>query len=229
MARRGDRASMREGPLAALFRKTDGEDEPGAEQSAAPEARQEAPAPQQPAAQAPAPEPTPEPPARPHPSLRSDLPEAEPEVERPIPSPQERLRHAFSSELPENVMATPAHTPPTPEFAPRTPRAEAPPQPTYQSPPVYESDPYARSSAHPPGFGQAAPVGHPTIRVIGVGGAGVNAVNRMVEADVEGVEFLAVNTDLQSLQQSSADITLHIGQNLTRGLGSGSNPDLGRG
>ena len=66
------------------------------------------------------------------------------------------------------------------------------------------------------------------LRVVGVGGAGVNAVNRMVEAQVEGVEFVAVNTDLQSLQQSTADITLHIGPQVTRGLGAGSNPDLGR-
>ena len=69
---------------------------------------------------------------------------------------------------------------------------------------------------------------HPVIRVVGVGGAGVNAVNRMVEAEVEGVEFLAINTDLQSLQQSTADITLHIGAELTRGLGSGSDTNLGR-
>ena len=68
----------------------------------------------------------------------------------------------------------------------------------------------------------------PVIRVVGVGGAGVNAVNRMVEAEVEGVEFLAVNTDLQSLQQSTADITLHIGAELTRGLGSGSDANVGR-
>jgi cell division protein FtsZ len=61
-----------------------------------------------------------------------------------------------------------------------------------------------------------------------VGGAGVNAVNRMVEAEVEGVEFVTVNTDLQSLQQSNADITLHIGAELTRGLGSGSDPTIGR-
>ena len=72
------------------------------------------------------------------------------------------------------------------------------------------------------------PVIHPVIRVVGVGGAGVNAVNRMVEAEVAGVEFLAINTDLQSLQQSTADITLHIGAELTRGLGSGSDTDLGR-
>jgi cell division protein FtsZ len=66
------------------------------------------------------------------------------------------------------------------------------------------------------------------IRVVGVGGAGVNAVNRMVEAQVEGIEFLAINTDLQSLQQSTADITLHIGEELTRGRGSGSDANVGR-
>ena len=66
------------------------------------------------------------------------------------------------------------------------------------------------------------------LRVVGVGGAGVNAVNRMVEADIAGVEFLAINTDLQSLQLSAAGETLHIGDSVTRGLGSGSDPDLGR-
>ena len=66
----------------------------------------------------------------------------------------------------------------------------------------------------------------PTISVVGVGGAGVNAVNRMVEAQIPGVEFLAINTDLQSLQQSTADVTVHIGSELTRGLGSGSDPGL---
>jgi cell division protein FtsZ len=68
----------------------------------------------------------------------------------------------------------------------------------------------------------------PVLTVVGVGGAGVNAVNRMVEAQIEGVEFVAINTDLQSLQQSAAHQTLHIGDSVTRGLGSGSNPDLGR-
>ncbi|TMK61878.1 MAG: cell division protein FtsZ [Actinobacteria bacterium] len=68
----------------------------------------------------------------------------------------------------------------------------------------------------------------PMLRVVGVGGAGVNAVNRMIEADVAGVEFVAINTDLQSLQQSSADVTQHIGGEVTRGLGSGSDPELGR-
>ena len=68
----------------------------------------------------------------------------------------------------------------------------------------------------------------PQLRVVGVGGAGVNAVNRMIEAQVEGVDFIAVNTDVQSLEQSSADTIVHIGADTTRGLGSGSNPDLGR-
>ena len=68
----------------------------------------------------------------------------------------------------------------------------------------------------------------PVLRVVGVGGAGVNAVDRMIEAQVEGVEFVAVNTDMQSLEQSSAPTRVHIGSDATRGLGSGSNPGLGR-
>src|SRR5207237_2596984 len=71
-------------------------------------------------------------------------------------------------------------------------------------------------------------VHQPVLRVVGVGGAGVNAVNRMIEAGVEGVECIAVNTDPQSLQQSRADVTLHIGGDITRGLGSGSDPAIGR-
>ena len=65
------------------------------------------------------------------------------------------------------------------------------------------------------------------IRVVGVGGAGVNAINRMVEAEIPGVEFMAINTDLQSLQQSAADVTVHLGSGMSRGLGAGSNPELG--
>jgi cell division protein FtsZ len=71
-------------------------------------------------------------------------------------------------------------------------------------------------------------LGHPVLRVVGVGGGGVNAVNRMIEAGLAGVEFLAVNTDVQSLGQSGAHVTLQIGRDLTRGLGSGSDPELGR-
>jgi cell division protein FtsZ len=183
------RASMREGPLAALFRKTDeGAEEPQATEAAAPPP----PPPEPPAPEAP--------PAErhvPHPSL------AVPPVADPrVPSPQERLRHAFSSDVPENLME-------------RAAPAQA------------REDVYARGDT-PSAFGLARPVGQPVIRVVGVGGAGVNAVNRMVEASVEGVEFVAINTDLQSLQQSTADITVHIGAGITRGLGAGANPDLGR-
>ncbi|HEY1507645.1 MAG TPA: cell division protein FtsZ [Solirubrobacteraceae bacterium] len=175
----GKRASMREGPLAALFRKT-------AEETGSPGA--EAPAEQpreQPAA-----------PAAPEPTAQS----APVEAERRIPTPQERLRHAFSADIPENVLAPPAETIST------------------------QPDVYARPQLPPD-----APLGAgPVLTVVGVGGAGVNAVNRMVEAQIEGVEFIAINTDLQSLQLSSASQTLHIGDGVTRGLGSGSNPDLGR-
>ena len=65
------------------------------------------------------------------------------------------------------------------------------------------------------------------IKVVGVGGGGTNAVNRMVEAGVRGVEFIAVNTDRQALLMSDADKTIHIGEELTRGLGAGANPEGG--
>jgi cell division protein FtsZ len=66
------------------------------------------------------------------------------------------------------------------------------------------------------------------IRVVGVGGAGLNAVNRMIEAGISQVEFIAVNTDIQQLRMSEAPIKLHIGRELTQGLGSGADPELGR-
>jgi cell division protein FtsZ len=189
------RASMREGPLAALFRKTEGGEEEPAEPAEA-KAPAEPPAKSAPAADAAPPHPRES--ALPHPALNRSA--QEPAQSAHIPSPQERLRHAFSSEIPENVME-PAATRPV-------------------------MDDYSRQ--HPEAAGTAGPTGQPVIRVVGVGGAGVNAVNRMVEAEVEGVEFLAVNTDVQSLQQSTADITLHIGAELTRGLGAGSDANVGR-
>jgi cell division protein FtsZ len=185
--KRGSRASMREGPLADLFRKTD-------EDAQAP--------PESPPALTP---PEQEPVVRATPMPREAAPPREEEwqAERPrVPSPQERLRAAFSSELPENMLE-------------RTPSARSLPA----------EDVYARAghSERSP-----APASQPRLRVVGVGGAGVNAVNRMVQAGVAGVEFIAVNTDLQSLQQSTADVTVHIGAEVTRGLGSGANAELGR-
>ena len=66
------------------------------------------------------------------------------------------------------------------------------------------------------------------IKVVGVGGGGVNAVNRMIEAGLKGVEFVAVNTDAQALLMSDADVKLDIGRELTRGLGAGADPEVGR-
>src|SRR3954465_9061336 len=67
-----------------------------------------------------------------------------------------------------------------------------------------------------------------TIKVIGVGGGGNNAVNRMIEHGVQGVEFIAVNTDAQALNLSKAEIKMQIGGKLTRGLGAGANPEVGK-
>ncbi|MFZ0077045.1 cell division protein FtsZ [Exiguobacterium sp. RIT452] len=66
------------------------------------------------------------------------------------------------------------------------------------------------------------------IKVIGVGGGGSNAVNRMIEHGVQGVEFIAVNTDAQALNMSQADVKLQLGAKLTRGLGAGANPEIGK-
>jgi cell division protein FtsZ len=176
----GKRASMREGPLAALFRKTETN---GLEPRAAAqprEAERGGPLSQQPATE----------PAE-------VVAESAPAPERRIPTPQERLRHAFSADIPDNIMSPPA----------------APP---------------ASAAMEPWGPPKAEQVGVPQLRVVGVGGAGVNAVNRMIEAEVTGVEFVAINTDAQSLQQSEAGLTIQIGAEITRGLGSGSDPDRGR-
>jgi cell division protein FtsZ len=117
-----------------------------------------------------------------------------------VPTPEERLRSVFSQDIPENIL-----------------EREPVPAQREQAP---ESEPFVRVAPDRPT--------EPVLRVVGVGGAGVNAVNRMIEAEVEGVEFIAVNTDVQSLEGAAASTRLHIGSDTTRGLGSGSNPDLGR-
>ncbi|NLA36342.1 MAG: cell division protein FtsZ [Actinobacteria bacterium] len=66
------------------------------------------------------------------------------------------------------------------------------------------------------------------IKVVGIGGGGCNAVNRMIDAGLKGVEFIAINTDAQALLMSDADVKLDIGRDLTRGLGAGSDPEVGR-
>ena len=214
MARK-KRASMREGPLADLFRST--------EESVAPEEIKvtsnggSAPvevAVEEPALETPAPEPVPEPAPEPVPEPTPDP------VPDPLPGPE-----------------------PVPEPTPPDPVAEAPSEPVIPGEIHHEG--LERLMGGPgieirPAFGRdepdaSTPTRQPVVprthqavlRVVGVGGAGVNAVNRMVEANLPGVEFLAINTDLQSLQTSNADVTLHIGSELTRGLGSGSDPRVG--
>ncbi len=73
-----------------------------------------------------------------------------------------------------------------------------------------------------------APLTGASIKVIGIGGAGCNAVDRMIESGIEGVEFIAANTDIQALRQSRASIKLQLGTRLTRGLGAGADPEVGR-
>jgi cell division protein FtsZ len=237
----GKRASMREGPLAQLFRKTEEDDARPAEQEPKPRTereRQPEPRPEReprlgrPLPEGgPAPQVThhvPEPQAHNEPELHpadrgtqpadrgTDLGGRRTEAARRaqereerraqhsryegVPTPEERLKSVFSQDIPENILDR------APVPASREPDRE--PEPFVPSQPVHPTE--------------------PVLRVVGVGGAGVNAVNRMIEAQVEGVEFIAVNTDVQSLEGSSAGTRLHIGSDATRGLGSGSNPDLGR-
>ena len=66
------------------------------------------------------------------------------------------------------------------------------------------------------------------IKVVGIGGGGVNAINRMIEVGLKGVEFIAINTDAQALLMSDADVKLDVGRELTRGLGAGADPEVGK-
>ncbi|MEA2346652.1 MAG: cell division protein FtsZ [Thermoleophilaceae bacterium] len=199
-----DRASMREGPLADLFRRTDKSSAPPRDPQAqdvpeppAPEERAEAVTPPV-EAQAPVPqhearpaEPVAGPPV---PTEPEPVPAEEPPAH--VPEPKDRLRNVFAADIPENIL----------DRGHDTPR-------------------YGRD----PGAAPAAPVViQPVIRVIGVGGAGVNAVERMIQTQIDGVEFLVANTDMQSLEMSSARVRIHIGDTTTRGLGAGANPEMGR-
>jgi len=193
------RASMREGPLAELFRATEAaqrqaekEDKPAETPAPEPEAesRPEPPV-EQPAAAAPTPVEPPE-------QTVEHVPEWEEEAApTPPPPPSEPVR------LPERA--------PEPERERPRPKLEPLPEPPPRLHRVPEAGAYIA-----------------VIRVVGVGGAGLNAVNRMIDADISQVEFVAVNTDIQQLQTSDAPVKIHIGRELTEGLGSGADPDLGR-
>ena len=207
MARR--RASMREGPLAELFKATEAAQRQAERERAA-----------QDSAEAPTVEHAPPAPEREEPAATAPAtPVAEPETER------EPL------DAPESTVAEPVA--PTREPAAPEPRISEPPRPAPT--PVersYEPAPAARLAEAAPRIHRAprpeSAAYLAVIRVVGVGGGGLNAVNRMIEAGISQVEFIAVNTDIQQLRTCEAPIKLHIGRELTQGLGSGSDPNLGR-
>ena len=175
MARK--RASMREGPLAELFRAT--------------EAAQEHAPPQ------PKPEPKSTGRAKPKPAADPDQPTVEhaPPFEPVTEAPAPVRRAPRRRESP-----VVRYLEPVPEPAPRLHRAPRPETAAYLA----------------------------VIRVVGVGGAGLNAIDRMIDAGINQVEFVAVNTDIQQLQMSDAPAKIHIGRELTHGLGSGAEPEVGR-
>jgi cell division protein FtsZ len=253
MARK--RASMREGPLADLFRSTDESVDPEDVKVTATRdggatrvevAVEEPPKPKKPAKkrrskkQKPrqeTPEPAPVPEPRPEP-----VPEPVPDpVPEPIPGPVEPVPEPVPPEpvAEAEIMLDPHKDPAIEEIERRDTHSYR----VVEEPETeVEHEGLERlmggdSTDERPAFGRdepdtaryaTVPRSHAAVlRVVGVGGAGVNAVNRMVEAQVPGVEFVAINTDLQSLQTSGADVTLHIGAELTRGLGSGSDPRVG--
>src|SRR5690242_13154971 len=200
MARR--RASMREGPLAELFRATEAAQRQAEKEGREPEPETEAPA------------------AEPEPPVDAAPPEPGPP---PAPSvvepPEKTVEH-----VPEWEQEAPPPPPPPPSEPVRLP--ERAPEPKREAPrpklePLPEPPPRLHRVPEPGAY-------IAVIRVVGVGGAGLNAVNRMIDADISQVEFVAVNTDIQQLQTSDAPVKIHIGRELTEGLGSGADPDLGR-
>jgi cell division protein FtsZ len=181
------RASMREGPLAELFRATE-----AAQRQAEKEGKTEEP--------------------------EAVVEEAK-AAPSPVEPPEKTVEHV--PDWQEEAVPTP---PPPPSEPVRLP--ERAPEPERERPrqklePLPEPPPRLHRVPEPGAY-------IAVIRVVGVGGAGLNAVNRMIDADISQVEFVAVNTDIQQLQTSDAPVKIHIGRELTEGLGSGADPDLGR-
>jgi len=189
---------MREGPLAELFRATE-----AAQRQAEKEGK-------------PAGEPAAE--LQPEPEAPVEEAKAAPPP-TPAEPPEQTVEHV--PEWEEEAAPTP---PPPPSEPVRLP--ERVPEPERERPrpklePLPEPPPRLHRVPEPGAY-------IAVIRVVGVGGAGLNAVNRMIDADISQVEFVAVNTDIQQLQTSDAPVKIHIGRELTEGLGSGADPDLGR-
>jgi len=242
MARK--RASMREGPLAELFRATEAAQRAQGEpdESAAP-----SPDPETPAASG---EQLPLAPERPTPVAAPDT-ELDATVEhvydfevgRPAPvEPVERAEPAVTAVPDPGPAEEPAVTEPVAEVVELVPPPAAPePSPARES--RVEAAPERVEPYAPPAsrfvtpMPESAPRLHvagdvasylAVIRVVGVGGAGINAVNRMMDAGIAQVDFVAVNTDAQQLELSDAPVKIHIGESITQGLGSGAAPETGR-
>jgi cell division protein FtsZ len=214
---------MREGPLAELFRATE-----AAQRQADQEPEQQ----HAPAVEPPAEEPdertvdhvpsweeaaaaraeTPAPPAPstsvPDPMPQPPAPQPQPPVPTPTPGPD-----PVPDPSPPQIYAEPPVSAPPPPPAQATRYLEALPE----QPARLHRMPRADSSAY-----------LAVIKVVGVGGAGLNAVNRMIDAGINQVEFIGVNTDIQALHMSDAPQKIHIGRELTQGLGSGADPNVGR-
>ena len=180
MARK--RASMREGPLAELFKATEAAQRQTEESEGAPKQGAE--------------------------SHGSE----ETVVHRPDFGEQPAQRHL---EPVESVVEAPPA--PAPSESPALERLKPEIWDVAPEPPILHSVPRADSGTYVA-----------VIKVVGVGGAGLNAVNRMIDAGLSQVEFIAVNTDQQQLQFSDAPLKIHIGRELTEGLGSGAEPSVGR-
>jgi cell division protein FtsZ len=242
---RRKRASMREGPLADLFRSTI--DDPPADPPEAPIPGQGATEREQGGDHPPVAEDEQKPDSSTKPRYGREEPVPPPAIPRaetpqpPAPSPDPAPSPQPEPPTPQPEPPSPDPEPPPPQMRraerlPYEPSSEAPsiPQPRDRLRKIF-GDTGSSDVVKTPRWGREEPQYQPTapgprnpvIRVVGVGGAGVNAVNRMVETQIPGVEFMAVNTDLQSLQVCTADVTVHIGGDVTRGLGSGADPDLG--
>ncbi len=228
MARK--RASMREGPLAELFRATEaaqrqeGDDAPGEEQRPPAAAGDDQPT-------LIVPPPADPPAAEPAPMTRREQAALEETVEHV---------HDFVSGAPEAEKSETPETPPVPErvvalAAPSAPSAPVVPEPARVAKPDPPYEPPASrflgsmpESAPRLNVGGEAASYLAVIRVVGVGGGGLNAVNRMMDAGIAQVDFVGVNTDMQQLNLSDAPVKIHIGEELTQGLGSGADPETGR-
>jgi cell division protein FtsZ len=153
-------------------------------------------------------------------------PEAMPPSE-PMEPQEETVEHVPEFALEQEaaaVAAVPDPEPePEPERAPEPVRLEPVPEP----PPMLQPLPEQAPRLHRVPRGETAAY-LAVIKVVGVGGAGLNAVDRMIDAGLAQVEFIAVNTDIQQLRMTDAPVKVHIGRELTEGLGSGADPDLGR-